>query len=58
MGTIKFGGKPTMADKVAIAKKHKYDTGRPSVGSTGPTKWKAEPTAKKGKVGIKLTKKV
>lgn len=58
MGTIKFGGKQTVGDKVAIAKKRGYDTGKPSAGSAGPTDWKVKPTAKKGKVGITFKKKV
>lgn len=58
MGKITFGSKPSMAEKTAMATKKGYDSGKPSTGSTGPTEWKVKPTASKGKVGIKFTKKV
>jgi hypothetical protein len=58
MGNLTFGKNPTMAAKADIAKKHGYDTGKPSTGSKGPTEWKVKPTASKGKVGITFKKKV
>ena len=55
---MKFGGKQSMADKMKVATKKGYDSGKPSTGSSGPTKWKANPTASKGAVGITFKKKV
>lgn len=57
---MKFGGKQTMADKMAVADallgKH---TGA-SKGSPTPSGWKVKPTGNptKGTVGIKATKKL
>lgn len=58
MKKLTFGKTPSTGDKVATATKRGYDTGKPSTGSAGPSKWKAAPTVSKNAVGIKLSKKV
>jgi hypothetical protein len=55
---ITFGGKPTRDDQAAMATKRGYDTGKPSTGSKPAPKATAKPVIEKGKVGIKITKKV
>ena len=58
MAKLTFGKKPSMGEKTAMATKKGYDSGKPSTGSSGPAKWKANPTASKGAVGITFKKKV
>ncbi len=57
MGKITFGTKKTPAEKADMATKKGYDSGKASTGSTGAPKWKAKPTASKGKVGVEIKKK-
>lgn len=57
MKKLTFGKTPSVSDKVATATKRGYDTGKPSTGSAGPSKWKAKPMASKGKVGAEIKKK-
>jgi hypothetical protein len=55
---MKFGGKQTMQDKVAMATKKGYDTGKKSTGSKPLPKAKIKPKIGKDKVGFTITKKV
>lgn len=57
MGKITFGQKKTVAEKAEMATKRGYDTGKASAGANGASKWKAKPTASKGKVGVEVKKK-
>lgn len=50
---MKFGGKQTMADKVAVASKNKSGVAR----DRKPATTKVKPIIKKGAVGLKITKK-
>lgn len=55
--TIKFGGKPTMRDKMAAAEKRLGKTTGASKGNTVKPKTKITPSGTnplKGKVGIKI----
>ena len=54
---ITFGGKQTRDEKMAMATKRGYDSGKPSTGSKPAPKAKVKPTIKKGAIGIKITGK-
>lgn len=58
MGKITFGQKKTMANKIDMATKRGYDTGKKSTGSASPSKWRVKPTASGGKIGIQFKKKM
>jgi len=58
MGKLTFGKKPSMGEKTAMAMKKSYDSGKPSTGSSGPTKWKAKPDISKKKFGVKIKRKI
>lgn len=51
---MKFGGKQTMADKMAVAGRNKNPAGSKD---TRPLSTRAKPIIGKGKVGIKIVKK-
>jgi hypothetical protein len=57
MSTIKFGGKPTMRDKMDVAKSRVGKNPGVSKGSKPSPKPKVKPILKKGTVGAKVTYK-
>lgn len=54
---MKFGQKPTMRDKMAVAEARYGKTTGTSKGSKPAPAAKVKPIVKKGTVGIKVTKK-
>jgi hypothetical protein len=52
---MKFGGKPTMRDKMAVAKARVGKNPGVSKGSKPPPKPKISPTVSKKSVGVKAT---
>lgn len=54
---MKFGGKQTMRDKMAMAEKRLARTTGASKGGKPAPAAKVKPILKKGTVGIKVTKK-
>jgi hypothetical protein len=57
MSTIKFGGKPTMRDKMHAAKRRVGKNSGESKGTKPAPKPKVRPTLKKGEVGAEVTYK-
>ena len=57
MGKLIFGKNPSMNEKTAMATNKGYDSGKPSIGSSGPAKVKVKPTASNGSVGVNISKK-
>jgi hypothetical protein len=60
VGNIKFGGKQTMADKMAVAKSRVGKNPGVSKGAPKPEGWKAKPRISAsggGKVGVTFTKR-
>lgn len=55
---MKFGGKPTMKDKMKMVEKKGYDSGILSKGQGAKPKPKAKPLVEKKRVGIKIEKKL
>ena len=55
---MKFVGKQTMQDKVAMATRRGYDTGKKSTGSKPLPKAKIKPKIGKDKIGFVIMKKV
>lgn len=54
---MKFGGKPTTSEKVAIVQKRYGATTGASQGSKPMPMAKIKPTVRKGAIGVKLTQK-
>jgi hypothetical protein len=52
-----FGKKQTMKDKMAMATKKGYDSGKPSTGAKPAPNARVSPIIKKGTIGINITKK-
>ena len=52
--TMKFGGKPTIKDKMATAEKHLGATTGASKGSKPPPAPKIKPNVKRGAIGAKV----
>lgn len=52
---MKFGGKQTMKDKMTVATKRGYDTGKPSKDTRPVGKPKIKPKVGKKEVGVKAT---
>ena len=57
MKKLTFGQAQSLEEKAVMVKKKGYDSGEPSTGSSGKTKWKVKLTSSKGKVGVGLKKK-
>lgn len=52
---MKIGNQQAMNDKMKMAEKRGYDTGKPSTGTKLPPKGKFKPKISKGKIGFTYT---